>query len=428
MYHSWWFQLLVALLVVNILVCSIDRLSATWKIIFVKKPSFKVERFRKRAGREELDDPRPPDQLQPTYEKIVSRKFGRVRVEENGGGFCVFSERWRWTRLGVYIVHLSIILLLLGGLIGSFFGFDGYVNIPEGEAVDQIRLRSTGKMLRLDFAILCNDFDVSFYENGAPNEFRSNLSLIKDGRTVYQKDIIVNDPLRYQGINLFQSSYGEMPPERPVAGASPPKEITLTLTSAETGMTYEKSVTMGQEVKLPEGEGTFVIKEYSPSAKFRGQNIGGALMGVLTPEKGEPVQVLLPTHFPNFDKMRRGSIVISVAGQTAEKFVPGANTATETRYYTGLQVTKDPGVWVVYTGFILMIVGCFITFFVSHQQLCIEVVQKGKGSRIMVAGISNRNRIAMQNKIKLISKALTAGDGKSSSQPGKAGIKLSVDD
>jgi len=83
---------------------------------------------------------------------------------------------------------------------------------------------------------------------------------------------------------------------------------------------------------------------------------------------------------------------------------------------------------VVYTGFILMIVGCFITFFVSHQQLCIEVVQKGKGSRIMVAGISNRNRIAMQNKIKLISKALTAGDGKSSSQPGKAGIKLSVDD
>ncbi|HAY40073.1 MAG TPA: cytochrome c biogenesis protein ResB, partial [Desulfobacteraceae bacterium] len=39
------------------------------------------------------------------------------------------------------------------------------------------------------------------------------------------------------------------------------------------------------------------------------------------------------------------------------------------RYYTGLQVTSDPGVWVVYAGFIMMIIGCFITFFMSHQRL-----------------------------------------------------------
>ena len=34
MYHSWWFRLLVLTLVINIIVCSIDKISATWKILF----------------------------------------------------------------------------------------------------------------------------------------------------------------------------------------------------------------------------------------------------------------------------------------------------------------------------------------------------------------------------------------------------------
>jgi cytochrome c biogenesis protein len=350
--------------------------------------------------------------LKPLCEKIASRGFGRVRAGATDNGFVVFAEKWRWTRFGVYIVHLSIILLLVGGLIGSFFGFEGYVNIPEGQATDQIQLRNSGRMMRLDFAIRCNDFDVSFYDTGAPKEFRSNLSLIKDGKTVYQKDIIVNDPLRYGGINIFQSSYGELPHAGPAAGMSPPEEVTLILTSAETGISYEETVSIGKAIQLPEERGTLVLETYNPSAKFRGQDIGEALMGKITPKNGAPTPLLLPIHFPNFDKMRRGGLVVSIAAQTAQKFAGHGGNAAETRYYTGLQVTRDPGVWVVYTGFVLMIIGCFITFFMSHQQLCIEVAPKGKGSRIMVAGISNRNRIAMQNNIKQIVKALSASGGK----------------
>ena len=37
MYSSWWFLSLLAILCINIIVCSIDRLSITWKIIFPKK-------------------------------------------------------------------------------------------------------------------------------------------------------------------------------------------------------------------------------------------------------------------------------------------------------------------------------------------------------------------------------------------------------
>ena len=29
-----------------------------------------------------------------------------------------------------------------------------------------------------------------------------------------KRDIVVNAPLRYKGINIFQSSYGKLPPDR----------------------------------------------------------------------------------------------------------------------------------------------------------------------------------------------------------------------
>jgi cytochrome c biogenesis protein len=72
------------------------------------------------------------------------------------------------------------------------------------------------------------------------------------------------------------------------------------------------------------------------------------------------------------------------------------------RYFTGLQVARDPGVWVVYTGFILMILGCYITFFVSHQQICVELAASGKQTEVIVAGTANKNKTAMVTRIAAI--------------------------
>lgn len=383
MYHSWWFQLLIIGLTINIIVCSIDRLSATWKIIFVKIPPFNISRFKKLSDKEEFIDERTPKQLQKTYETIISKSFGYYRVEDVDKGFCIFAEKWRWTRLGVYAVHLSVLLLLVGALIGSFFGFDGYVNIPEGETVSSIRLRNTGQIQNLGFNIRCDDFNLSFYDSGAPREFRSKLSILETGKPVLQKDIIVNDPLQYKGINFFQSSYGPLPP----------KELTLSFKSLKTGKIYSQNTTIGQEIELPEDMGKFVVKDYRNSVDFRGQNVGEAFLGTLIPRDGSSVFVLLPARFPSFDAMRKGDAIFSIAGYNQ-------------RYYTGLQVTSDPGVWVVYAGFIMMIIGCFITFFMSHQRLCIEVAQKGEKSEIMVAGTANKNKLGMKNKINKISQRL----------------------
>ncbi len=380
MYHSWWFQILLLLLTINIIICSIDRIQATWKIIFVKVPRFNVSRFRRLEYKKEFSESSMPDELEKIYKPIITRSYGYSRIEQTDNGFCLFAEKWRWTRLGVYLVHLSIILMLLGSLIGSIFGFEGFVNIPEGESAKKISLRNTTEMHLLDFEIKCEDFSLSFYDSGAPKEYRSSLVIIENGKPVLKKDIIVNDPLRYKGINMFQSSYGTLAP----------REVTLSFTIRETGMEYKKKAVINKPVDIPEGLGTFIIKDYSNSAGFKGHNIGEAFMGILTQKTGNPVNILLPIRFPSFDKMRKGDVVIAVASH-------------DHRYYTGLQVTKDPGVWVVYSGFILMIIGCFVTFFMSHQRLCIEVTRKGNQSMVMVAGTSNKNKVGMQRKIEILS-------------------------
>ena len=408
MYHSWWFQFLILLLAINIVVCSIERLSATWKIIFAKNPSFNLSKFRTLSQKEVFTGKQTPEELSTVYETLISEQFGYTRVEKTDKGLCIFAEKWRWTRLGVYIVHFSVILLLLGGLIGSLFGFEGFAIIPEHEKIDSIRLRNTGQIRPLGFEVLCDDFSISFYDNGTPKEYRSSLTIIEHGKPVLKKDIIVNDPLRYKGINIFQSSYGKMPSsalqQEKIHKKDPPEDIMLNVVGKESGNAYKINAIIGKPVDLPEGLGKFVIVEYRKSAEFGGQNIGQAYLGILTPEDKDPVNILLPLHFPNFDKMRGGGVFISVAAQETKKFNPGEKS--EQRYYTGLQITKDPGVWVVYTGFIGVIIGIFITFFMSHQRVCIEIVKRGKKSDVIITGTANKNKLAMQNRVKKISEKL----------------------
>jgi len=326
--------------------------------------------------KKEFKDNRSMEELEKIFKPIATRGFSYSRTDKTEDGFAIFAEKWRWTRLGVYVVHLSIIFLLVGALIGSFYGFDGYVNIPEGKTINTIHLRNNDQMKKLDFVLRCDDFNVTYYESGSPKEYKSSLTVLESGAPVLQKDIVVNNPLRYKGVNFFQSSYGTLPPDN----------FTLLCKSNTSGKTYNIDLRMNVPFNLPEEMGTLVIKNYNNAFNYRGRNIGEVFMGLLRPKDQESVNILIPLRFPSFDEMRKGQQFFSVAEYNEV-------------YYTGLQVTRDPGVWVVYLGFMFMILGCMITFFMSHQRICVEVIKKGKNNKIMVAGTANKNKLGMQNKI-----------------------------
>ena len=71
----------------------------------------------------------------------------------------------------------------------------------------------------------------------------------------------------------------------------------------------------------------------------------------------------------------------------------------ECKYYTGIQVSRDPGVPVVWTGFFMLIVGLMVTFFTSHKRIWIRISEKDNMIEIAATGISNKDPAALSKKI-----------------------------
>jgi len=258
MYYSWWFQALIGILAVNITVCTIKRWPTIWKIVFSK--GTQIDSIKKKQPFSEFSDPRNPHELGSLYQAYVKKKYRKNLTESEKTGFLIIAEKGRWTRLGVPVVHLSVVVILAGALIGSFFGFDGFVNIPEGGSANHIRMRNADVTIPLGFEVRCDDFDVSFYDSGSPKEFRSSLVILENGKKISAKDIIVNDPLRYKGINFFQSSYGQIPPQN----------IQVSFTTANSTASVRHSVSIGQSVNLPDSEGRFTVQKYINNYNFKG--------------------------------------------------------------------------------------------------------------------------------------------------------------
>lgn len=87
----------------------------------------------------------------------------------------------------------------------------------------------------------------------------------------------------------------------------------------------------------------------------------------------------------------------------------------ESRFYTGLQVNKDPGVSFIWLGCFIMVTGFFISFFTSHRQIWVHV-SKDKGDvRISVAGRANKNPVGLERELDQLTlklRSLLMGEGR----------------
>ncbi len=373
MYHSWWFSAILVLLVINLVACSLNRFPGVWKQFFRKSGAVSLEdSMIKILPYVEKISPRNPTKtnLEKAAETQLHKLFKPIKRIETESSITLFSEKGRFSRLGVYIAHLSLIIILIGGLIGSIYGFKGFVNILEGETVDQVGSRAKDKVVQrpLPFSVRCDDFKVSFYDvpgnQKYVKEYTSVLSIIENGKEVLKKTVQVNHPLHYKGLTFYQSSYGSL------------QEVTVGIQRDRREKTFLK-ILEGETVPVPDSDAFIRLVRYLPEIHSLGE---GAQMILLRPNQ-PPQPLWVMKNPPKMDQQKEG-LTFTFEGIAVKE-------------YTGLQVAKDPGVWVVWAGCALLIFGLIISFFFSHQRVWVKI-PKGSGKEIVLAGSASKNRVGFE--------------------------------
>jgi len=394
-FHSAWFMVLLGLLALNLIVCSLDRFPMAWKRFSQKNE----------PDRDDLFETIPPDQMvvketsiteeTSRLEKLLGKK-GRVGRKDLDDRSYLYAEKGAYSYFGVYLIHISVLVVMAGFIVGFLFGFEGYMNIPEGESSTVVTLKRGKGAKKLDFAIRCDRFFIDFYENGAPKTYRSDLTFMQDGRAVQSASVLVNHPVTYAGMRFYQASYGMIP-----AG-----DTIMNITQGDKKI-KDVQVAIGMEFDLPEKKATAQITRVEEN-----------LMGM-----GPAVKLNIRSPAGNFQFW-----VFEAIEQIAQAnpglleqvplFNPGAFKPyvfslghVDRRYYTGLQVAQDPGVPVVATGAGLMMIGFIIVFFCSHRQIWIRLDRKADKTRISIAGKSNRDAVGLKRDIRKLLDAAKPKEG-----------------
>lgn len=373
MYHSWWFILLLYLLTVNLVACSVKRLPHIWKII-TRPVTLLDEGLEKTlTNLATLNGSDEPAALKEEVASFLKSEFAEPVVTEVDGVWHLFAQKAPWCRLSVYFVHLSVIIIFVGALIGSLFGFKGFVNIPEGGSVSRVISRS-GKELDLGFSVRLEKFTVANYPGGAPKEFKSILTLLENGKPVpgYSNvRVIVNDPLTYKGITFYQSSYGDAGDYFFTAGDLDGKNpVSLTVAGQSS-------------VNLPDGSSMHVTNATADVSQFVPGLSGPAAQVELQTAGGKAESFVVYANHPELNIKR--------AQQHGAGGVIHYRGARE-RMFTGLQVARDPGVEIVWLGCLLMVIGIYAAFFVSHRRVWVRI----QNGTVTVGGNASKNQGAFQ--------------------------------
>jgi len=361
-YHSWWYKLLLFLLALNLIVCSVKRLPKIWKVAMHPRktlPPGQEKTLRVSTAitlKAKLEEVR--DKL---IEALRARRY-RVEVsKEDENEVHIFADKNVFARFGVYIVHFGVLIVLIGGLITAEFGYRGYMNLAEGTSSNLVGSFSGPDIVELPFTIRCNKFTIDFYPSGMPKAYISDLSVIENGKEVLRKEIRVNDPLKYRGVYFYQSSYGQ-------------GEAVLKIKDSQ-GKERVVGVAFGQPIKL------------GPNTYLRIVSLDGKTMSI-------------GIEFIHDGKIEEGVIKPFVFYQ-----IPGTGKAISMVdfrpvFYTGLQVAKDPGTWIVWVGSTIMIIGLIVAFFIPHRRVWARLERKGEEkTRLVIGGLSSKGTEGLAQEI-----------------------------
>jgi len=269
-------------------------------------------------------------------------------------------------------------------MIGFFLGFDAYVEIPEGASIDKVQLKGRTGLKKLDFTIRCDRFSIDYYEDGTPKVYRSDLTFTRNDKVIHQGPVLVNHPATVEGIRFYQANFGSAPSGEAVIGIR-----------KGYGKMRAISAHAGEEFNLPGNDGKAKILRMEENL----MGMGPAVKIDIQSAKGN-FQFWV---FENIEQIKEANPGIT---EHVPMFNPGvfapyifSLAMMQTKHYTGLQVTRDPGVPVVIAGSLLLVLGFMTVFFYAHRQVWIRLERQETSTRISIAGKTNKDPVGLDREI-----------------------------
>ena len=358
MYGSWWFLALLGLLCTNLIICSLDRFPDVWKQMKADGLDTPFTRLEKMERKKEW---RSSSSLPETVLALgarLSRSGWKSSSRSGEGETLLFAQKGGWSRTGVCVVHTSILVIFIGAIIGVLYGFKGSVMIPETEQTDKIYTSKGTQTIDLGFTVRCDSFILELYPNGMPRQYKSQVTVLENGKELFQAPIEVNSPLKYRGITFYQASYEGY------------QDFMIKVTNKASGNSKTAIVSFREQGEWPQEGLTFGV------INAEGIESISRLKIWFSDNKGAPSVLWLKDGESATVERESGTYLLS----------------TKQMYATSLQVSKDPGVWVVYIGCGLMLLGLVIAFFMAHQRIWLFIKEEESGASILFTGSANKNR------------------------------------
>ncbi|WP_312430949.1 cytochrome c biogenesis protein ResB [Achromobacter sp.] len=245
-YNSWWFLLIMGFLVVSTSVCLIRNAPKMLRDARSFREHVREGSLRAFPHRVETNEPTGVPQTVTGLKALLGRMGYAVRVREDHDGVLLAAKKGSANRLGYVFAHAAMVIICIGGLLDSelpvrlqvMFGgkqpivdnmlisevpesgrlsvnnpsFRASVLVPEGgQASTAVVMVGDGALVQpMPFTLKLKKFVVDYYSTGMPSRFASEVEVTDpDTGKTFDSTIEVNEPLRFKGMTVYQSSFDD---------------------------------------------------------------------------------------------------------------------------------------------------------------------------------------------------------------------------
>lgn len=367
LYTSWWFTTILFLFGSSLLACTFTTQLPSLK-------TFKQWTFRLKPAQYKqlnINDLLDLEYSNTAIYNIHSKSYQFFRQRNKSYAYSGLLGR-----VGPIVVHGSLILLLLGSLVGSFGGYTAQEIIPRGEVFHIQNLTKFGNLTAIPQDLSCriNNFWITYTKERKIDQFYSDLSVLDyDGQELKRKIIFVNEPLIYRNTVFYQTDWDIIGLKVKLQN-NDLYQIPLKRINKGGNRFWFGSLPLPVTPNEPDSNLTVVVNDLSGNI-------------LLYDEKGRLItSTSIGASFTYMD----GSVF------RFNDFITS----------TGLQIKSDPGIGIIYSSFLLLMVSIYVSFFNYSQLWFLEGEQKvtlgGKSNRAVLFFQEEFRKIIKQTKKQLI--------------------------